>query len=1454
MDSTKCFICGAEVAESARRIVKSLGLETLIQASKKRKDGKHVQFKAETEIVVHKSCQTKYVLPSNIKKAAEEHAQAGPSTRSAPPASFDFGNLCFICGEDASDNFINKQAKNRHESRVVVGFVVNNSIRSKIVNFCEKTPTLYAESVLSRIISTPDLSEVGARYHRNCYKNLYNYQSESIRGRPLNPSFSAAESFVIDYILNNSDECQFSLSSILQQFSSTSEFLECPSLQYMKKRLQLHFDSDILFFSYKKDIYMCFRDTGAEILTKNWYENKLKNKEEERQRIVKTAASIILEDIRSKFYATDNYNAPDSFLDNINDDIPKSLQIFLDSLIKTNKKSNEMKWMHTITTFAHCIISSVRPRSFLSSVLIGLSAMIHKKHASKGLINALSFLGLCASYDETQLFEASILHDPQQYDFEDTFLQFSYDNADHNTCTIDGFNTFHSMGGIMCATPHSSVTSSRKIKRLKKVPSSDVIGKFGYLPVKTFEKKQSLGLKKILIDDLSDKSNIDIDQIDFLWLFAKKINPETTRGWNGYMEEAFKNKQFSQTKIIPLPFVNDLPSKYDTIYTVLLQAAEKCKLSGQKQTFVTFDQPLYVKAKEILACRTDDTNNELNCIILRLGGFHTLMSFMGTVGYLMNGSGLKELLSEIYASASVDHILTGHAYARAVRAHILCSSALATFIFSSTDFTAEETEYLEQLVNDISTESSNEGTLNNINTGHFETIKNKFISKLENLKKNGPTSELWIQYFRMITLVKQFIAAERSGQWQLHLQCVQRMLPYFHASGHFLYAKSAHMYLQDMLQLEKKMDVFEYDKFMNRGFFTIRRTNKFWSGVWSDMAIEQALMKEIKTFGGLTHGRGLTESVIAKWILSAIVLLDVTKSIGDFCNVNYVTSEQHIDSRSSRISKDNTDLKKLIEFFNIHNPFPKTKFIMSIASGLKGDEYINCYKALEEGNLSLQSIVGKTFGDVKFERKKKVLALNSMSSSVKVGDDILAIDPTLLFQRISLQIKAQEDMQDFLKYELAPYPLTLFDEVGMRKTPKSQFIQNFKNLLDDSLFKLDFLQDAVYVIDGGFLLHRVVWNKNDSVSFILQKYVNYIKSHYSKNTTIVFDGYPDTANTLHTKSAERIRRSKKEQGREIIFDKSMNINMLQNKFLSNDRNKKRLIQFLSAELVEAGYFVKQSEEDADVLIIKTAIELTKENNITIIVGEDTDLLVIFTQLAYPLGLNNIYFNIPSKSNVPEKIFSIDSFKPQCKDLVCFLHAFCGCDTTSAFYQIGKNKIVSIIENDCNLQNLARSFNTSSTETVIAENTEKIILALYGKKHNKKQLSELRYFLFKKLAANKSFKLEKLPPTKSVAAMHGYRVYHQVQLWLGNNLSATEWGWKSTVNGLQPIYSLENLIPTNLLESIFCRCEKGCKTAICSCRKHGLRCTDICLTCRGHSCSNVEKSDVSHLSISDDDEN
>ena len=62
-------------------------------------------------------------------------------------------------------------------------------------------------------------------------------------------------------------------------------------------------------------------------------------------------------------------------------------------------------------------------------------------------------MGLCASYGEARRYESSAMLDDQPTIHPDSFKEFVFDNADFNVRTLDGYGTFHSMGGIMCITP-----------------------------------------------------------------------------------------------------------------------------------------------------------------------------------------------------------------------------------------------------------------------------------------------------------------------------------------------------------------------------------------------------------------------------------------------------------------------------------------------------------------------------------------------------------------------------------------------------------------------------------------------------------------------------------------------------------------------------------------------------------------------------------------------------------------------------------------------------------------------------------------------------------------------------------------------------------------------------------------------------------------------------------------
>ncbi|GBM41879.1 hypothetical protein AVEN_262726-1, partial [Araneus ventricosus] len=117
----------------------------------------------------------------------------------------------------------------------------------------------------------------------------------------------------------------------------------------------------------------------------------------------------------------------------------------------------------------------------------------------------------------------------------------------------------------------------------------------------------------------------------------------------------------------------------------------------------------------------------------------------------------------------------------------------------------------------------------------------------------------------------------------------------------------------------------------------------------------------------------------------------------------------HVDTRPSRTARDNEDAAKLSQWLSEHNPFPKIDLIMSIDSGIVGE-------------------------DVKPEGSKYV------------------------------------------------------------------------------------------VVDGGHLLHKIVWRQQTTFGAIADRYVQYLNNKYGQDIAVIFDGFPDD-NRKSTKNCERLRRA-----------------------------------------------------------------------------------------------------------------------------------------------------------------------------------------------------------------------------------------------------------------------------------------------------------------------------------------
>lgn len=68
-------------------------------------------------------------------------------------------------------------------------------------------------------------------------------------------------------------------------------------------------------------------------------------------------------------------------------------------------------------------------------------------------------------------------------------------------------------------------------------------------------------------------------------------------------------------------------------------------------------------------------------IIVSLDEFQTVLSYIGSVGYFINRSGLEDMMGMLYGNNMVENVLDGKDYECAVRHHFLVHCALEKVLF-----------------------------------------------------------------------------------------------------------------------------------------------------------------------------------------------------------------------------------------------------------------------------------------------------------------------------------------------------------------------------------------------------------------------------------------------------------------------------------------------------------------------------------------------------------------------------------------------------------------------------------------------------------------------------------------------------------------------------------------------------------------------------------------------------
>ena len=195
---------------------------------------------------------------------------------------------------------------------------------------------------------------------------------------------------------------------------------------------------------------------------------------------------------------------------------------------------------------------------------------------------------------------------------------------------------------------------------------------------------------------------------------------------------------------------------------------------------------------------------------------------------------------------------------------------------------------------------------------------------------------------------------------------------------------------------------------------------------------------------------------------------------------------------------------------------------------------------------------------------------------------------------------------------------------------------------------------------------------------VVAQYLGYVKNKFGQSN-INFDGYnadPSIKDHEHQTQAARTLVN-------IQIDDAWQVAVHQEAFRSNERNKDQFEKMLHNSLETDGHSIIQSHGDADTNIVSEALQLAIQGNSVTVAANNRDILVMLL-FHFSNDMANISLLLESKQlcRMLKKQISIQELAEKTNHAVLqnllLIHAWDGCDSTSAVYRHRKCAIIKII--------------------------------------------------------------------------------------------------------------------------------------------------------------------------------
>ena len=1187
------------------------------------------------------------------------------------------------------------------------------SLKQSILSTCNKRNDVWAEQVRRRVEGAlSDLHAADARYHVDCKAKFLTDKHVSLAAGK-GSEVEIDEAFKELIALMKSDQSRTWNSVELFQIYVELGGDKCLR-ETLVKQLIGRFGNDILILHSPglANIVM-FRESAMKCL-------RLVADTEDNidENLDKLSRKIIL-DIKAVALDKRNYET-EIDVDSCKEKISATLLALLSKLSPKLDKTLPAILIGSIVT------------SILKNYPTGLQiALGVKMGRARQLVELLHEFGISCTYDELLCFKRSAAIAATKdisltgiSDHTDGLVQVVVDNFDADISSQNGKLSTHSLAILVTQPDQQTNSTENPPKVMQRISKDEMSEPVDYnidihryhgptkppMPINAAAK--SVLPLKILCQQVISMQIATKQDFDFLSDIILEENIPEFNGYNTRLHRDQNKPPHMKTKAVYLPLIDMVPSHPDTMMTALTKAQHLTSQIGQEFVIFTCDLQLYKVAQEVKWAYPKRFEN----VILRLGGMHSLMSFIGAIGTLMADTGLSEVMSDTFGG--VPKMLTGKKFPQNVRAMRLVAEEI----------------------------------LRNVVQEHCPESHDELMSLLENASSESKTAKLWVDVFlKPVLIMMVYIRAEREADWCLHLAAYRQMLPYFFAAGHVNYARYGLCYLLAMESLPEPV----LGSFL-KGEHVMRHDRGIWNGIWSDMFIESTFMRYGHAPGGII-GITLKPETLKVWALSLHVCSQLEADM-DTMTSHCVDSDtsvvRHKEERKARIGNDAKDRECIRNKLNsCIDPLQSQHHqhnVINVVSGEVASDEVNVHDAVRIGNDQMTQFAKNLPDGLYSTIHKNVITMSVTRKHIKVGQ-AKVFETSLIYSRVlGLQASGRDiDIKHVLSHELAPIPTALFDEFGDMRTAKSK--SSLKNQLQVKVSERTTGAIDALVIDGSALLWIIQYPAVGLVKDYLSNIKLYITEKLENSDVyLVFDRYFDYS----TKSTTRCARA---TGASRVYQLRTNTTLPPKKnLLTVTDNKKQLIQLICQDMLNDKTFhestqthklvitgpddtpteinnmvliarndIATNHEEADNIIIQqvlACVGVDTSAKITVMC-DDTDVFVLLLYYYYKTRMTNVVLmESPIKSRAVTDIAKTVEKHSSIIEELLPAHALSGCDTVAGCYGIGKGTAVKAVRAGLSLSLLGTL--TSPFESVISQATG-FMSFCYGQINCSGSMSDIR---------------------------------------------------------------------------------------------------------------------------------